>query len=221
MNQKRVVSIGAHALDAELMGGPYLIKAAASGAKCSFVHMTRGERGNKEKSPEVYGKQLETEMAAVAAVMGADAFWIGYPAGNLPSPEQIVLDWMEYLRQEQVTTVITHWRGSLHPRHILCHDTVTEAVVRLRREGMAIDLYYGENCEDLNGFIPQLYIQFDDAVLETWLAGLREYELFRGGVLTVPYYDYYTTMAKMRSIELGILPYAKAFMVSPHEVEVL
>lgn len=52
---KRVVSIGAHALDAELMGGPYLIKAASRGDKCTFVHMTRGERGNKAKDPAEYG----------------------------------------------------------------------------------------------------------------------------------------------------------------------
>ncbi|AHI56173.1 PIG-L deacetylase family protein [Listeria ivanovii] len=218
---KRVVSIGAHALDAELMGGPYLIKAASRGDKCTFVHMTRGERGNKAKDPAEYGKQLEKEMQAVAKQMGTDAFWIGYPAGNLPAGEQIIADWMTYLRKEKVTTVITHWRGSLHPRHVLCHDTVTEAVVRLRKEGQNIDLYYGENCEDLNGFISQLYVPFDEEILQTWLRGLREYELFRGGVLSVPYYDYYTTISKIRAIEQSIESYAKTLMHSPHTVEEL
>lgn len=219
---KKIVSIGAHALDAELMGGPYMIKAARDeGAVCEFMHMTRGERGNKEKLPEIYGKQLEGEMVEVAKVMGATAEWIGYIAGDLPETEKIIEDWTNYLRDGQFTTVITHWRGSLHERHILCHDTVTAAVNRLRREGVDIELYYGENCEDLNGFIPQLYIQFDQEVMDTWIEGLNQYELFRGGVLTVPYYDYYTTSAKIRSIEMGILPYAKPFMVSPHEVKSL
>ncbi|PZG52751.1 hypothetical protein C1909_09260 [Listeria ivanovii] len=98
---------------------------------------------------------------------------------------------------------------------------MTEAVVRLRKEGQNIDLYYGENCEDLNGFISQLYVPFDEEILQTWLRGLREYELFRGGVLSVPYYDYYTTISKIRAIEQSIESYAKTLMHSPHTVEEL
>lgn len=217
----KIASIGAHALDAELMAGPYVIKKAKEGTDFTFVHMTRGERGNKEKSPEEYGKQLEKEMVNVAEKMGGSAHWMGYIAGQLPSKEQITQDYKDYIKNENITTVITHWRGSLHERHILCHDAVTMAVKQLKNEGYEVDLYYGENCEDLNGFIPELYTQFDEEIMETWLEGLKEYELFRGGVLTVPYYDYYTTMAKIRSIESGILPYAKVFMVAPHEVDTL
>ena len=39
---KRVVSIGAHSLDAELMGGPLLLKYAKEGAHCTFIHVTQG-----------------------------------------------------------------------------------------------------------------------------------------------------------------------------------
>lgn len=215
----KIASIGAHALDAELMGGPYAIKKAKKGEEFVYVHMTRGERGNRNKSPEEYGKQLEKEMVNVAERMGGKAHWMGYVAGQLPSKEQIIKDFKEYIKEENITTIITHWRGSLHERHILCHDAVTMAVNILKREGYDVNLYYGENCEDLNGFVPELYVQFEEEDMDTWLEGLKEYELFRGGVLTVPYYDYYTTMAKIRSIEKGILPYAKAFMVAPHEVE--
>lgn len=218
----KIASFGAHALDAELMAGPYLIKRnMESGEDFVFVHMTRGERGNKNKSAEEYGKQLESEMKNVAEAMGGRAIWSGYVSGNLPDRETIVKDFMKIIRDEEITTIITHWRGSLHERHILCHDTVTDAVNRLKREGYQVDLYYGENCEDLNGFIPEVYIQFSQEIMDKWLAGLREYELFRGNVLTVPYYDYYTTMAKMRGIEMGILPYSRAFMVAPHQVEEL
>lgn len=218
----KLASFGAHALDAELMAGPYLIKRKLeNNDDFVFVHMTRGERGNKNKSPEEYGKQLEGEMQNVANTMGGTAIWTGYVAGALPDRETIVKDFMKIIKDENITTVITHWRGSLHERHILCHDTVTDAVNRLNNSGYSVDLFYGENCEDLNGFIPELYIQFDQKIMETWIKGLNEYELFRGNVLTVPYYDYYTTMAKMRGIEKGILPYSRAFMVAPHKVEKL
>lgn len=207
---------GAHALDAELMGGPYCIKEHEDhNSEFVFVHMTRGERGNKNKTPEDYGKQLEQEIPKVAERMGGRAIWTGYVAGKLPNLGQIVSDFKKIITDEGFDVIITHNRGSLHDRHILCHDATTAAVKQLNNEGHRIKLYYGENCEDLNGFIPEVYIQFSEEVMQKWIDGLNEYELFRGGVLSVPYYDYYTTMAKIRGIEQGLLPYARAFMVAP------
>lgn len=37
---KRVVSIGAHSLDAELLGGPLFVKYSKQGAKCTCMHVT-------------------------------------------------------------------------------------------------------------------------------------------------------------------------------------
>jgi len=210
---KRVVSIGAHCLDAELMGGPVLIKYAKEGAHCTFVHLTRGERGNAKKSPEIYGVQLEKEMQAVAKKMGCDAYWLGYPAGNLPEMDAMVRDLTDYLRKEKVDLVITHNRGSLHARHIACHDVSVSAVNRLRKEGYKIDLYFGENCEDLVGFIPQIYVPVSKEEHALWYEGLREYELFRGGVLSVPYDDYYAISLKVRGLEIGVSS-AKAYMLA-------
>lgn len=218
----KIAVFGAHALDAELMGGLYCVQRHME-ANESFVlvHMTRGERGNKNKTPEEYGKQLEQEIPEVAATMGGKAIWSGYVAGQLPDLGTIVKDFKQIILDEGVDTVITHWRGSLHDRHILCHDAVTAAVNQLNNDGHHIKLYYGENCEDLNGFIPEVYIRITQEALDTWLDGLNHYELFRGGVLSVPYYDYYTTMAKIRGIEKGVLPYSRAFMVAPHVAESL
>ena len=39
---QRVVSIGAHSLDAELMGGPLILKYARQGAHCTLIHVTQG-----------------------------------------------------------------------------------------------------------------------------------------------------------------------------------
>ena len=221
-HHKHIMVFGAHALDAELMGGPVLAKFFKCGYKGTLVHITRGERGNPKKSPEVYGKQVEEEMVKVAEALGAEALWMGYPAGNLPSFEQIALDICKLIRVRKPTIVITHWRGSLHPRHILTYDAVVEGIrlaadqkVETGSRAYKVPyLYFGENCEDLNGFIPQVYIDIEDS-FEQWFKALNHYELFRGGVLTVPYEDYYRTMAKIRGIEVG-QTLSKAFMVAPH-----
>ncbi|MEI6287045.1 MAG: PIG-L family deacetylase [Bacillota bacterium] len=217
---KTIMSIGCHCLDAELMGGPAVLKHTNQGGKGIFVHMTRGERGNPNKQADEYGIQLEQEMVNVAAKMGASAIWLGYAAGNFPTTSEVVRDLVRLIRQERPAVVITHWRGSLHERHTLTYETVTAAIKAAAnpKYDLATQAYrvpkfcYGENCEDLNGFIPQIYSPMTQAELNQWLDALREYELFRGGLLSVPYEAYYTTMAKVRSIEGGAGGLAKAYM---------
>lgn len=221
MKPYHVMTIGAHALDAELMGGPVAIKYTREGHKATFVHLTRGERGHWKKSPEEYGKQLEEEMQKVAKAMGATSHWMGYPAGNLPPKEQMLMDFCRLFRREKPDIVITHWRGSLHPRHVLTHELVLEALKMSADEAIETGqkthvveyVYFGENCEDLDGFIPQFYIDIEDT-FDQWFEALSHYELFRAGKANVPYQDYYRTMATIRAIEIGTQKLSKAYMVA-------
>ena len=48
-NVKRVMSIGAHSLDAELLGGPLLIRYAKAGAHVSCIHVTQGRCNRRGK----------------------------------------------------------------------------------------------------------------------------------------------------------------------------
>lgn len=217
---KTLLSIGCHCLDAELMGGPAAIKYTRQGHRAIFVHMTRGERGNPHKAPVEYGLQLENEMVKVAGKMGAEALWLGYTAGSFPENGEVIADLVRLIRKERPEIVITHWRGSLHERHTLTYDMVTAAVKAAANPKYASEtvayrvpnFWYGENCEDLSGFTPQIYLPMTAGELALWMEALREYELFCGGLLSVPYETYYTTMAKVRSIEAGIGGLAKAFM---------
>lgn len=198
---KRVVSIGAHSLDAELMGGLALIQYAKQGAKCTFVHVTRGERGHRILSQEEYGEQLLKENKKAAEAMGCDSHWMGYIAGKIPDTSTFVSDLKKYIIDEGVDMVITHFSGSLHPRHVETHTAVTLAVQQLRFEGYSVKLYYGENCEDLIGFLPQIYMEYSEEEVGQWIKGLNEYEIFRGGVNDMPYMDYYRTSLKIRQVE--------------------
>lgn len=199
--KQRVVSIGAHSLDAELMGGLALIDYAQKGAKCTFVHITRGERGHKTLSKEEYGKQLLEENKVVANRMGCDSYWFGYPAGQLPPHNEFVQDLKNYLIKEKVDLVISHWVGTMHRRHLDTHLAIKQAIAELQHEGRDIDLYYGENCEDLVGFIPQRYVEYTQEQVDIWYDALKGYEIFRGKVNSVPYWEYYSTSLKIRQLE--------------------
>lgn len=212
---KRVVSIGAHSLDAEIMGGPLILKYSRKGAKCTFMHITQGRLEDPNASQEAKQEYLESLLSqnkTVAQSLGADCLWIGYVSHKMPSLEEFKNDLVAYFEKEKVDLVITHWRGSMHPRHINTHDAVFEAVKEMRKRGSSIKLIYGENFEDLVGFIPQAYFVLNEEEYETWWKALFGYQIFQGGINDFPYHEYYTTIGRVRQIESDSKGYTKAYM---------
>ena len=212
---QRVVSIGAHSLDAELMGGPLILKYARQGAHCTLIHVTQGrleDPAATEEAKQAYLKDLLTMNQKAAEKLGADTIWLGYVSSNMPSLEDFA-QWMEqYFVDEKVDLVITHWRGSMHPRHINTHDAVVTAVKRLREKGNPIRLVYGETFEDLVGFLPQAYFTLNPEEVTQWYDAMKEYAVFRGEVNDFPYQQYYPTIGKVRQIESNNSGYTVAYM---------
>ena len=203
---KRIVSIGAHSLDAELMGGPLMLKYAKEGAHCTFIHVTQGrleDPAATEEEKAAYLQSLLEQNQRAAKALGGDTIWLGYVSSSMPSTEEFAARLERYFEEEKVDLVITHWRGSMHPRHINTHDAVTAAVKNLRRKGNPIRLMYGETFEDLVGFLPQAYFVINEEEKEQWFQGLKEYQVFNGEINDFPYIPYYTTNGKVRQIECG------------------
>lgn len=135
---KRVVSIGAHSLDAEILGGPIMLKYAKKGAHCTYIHVTQGRLEDPNASQEAkdaYLKELLNQNKRAAEKLGGDTIWLGYVSSDMPTTEVFAKRMEKYFVEEKVDLVITHWRGSMHPRHINTHDAVKTAVKRLREKG--------------------------------------------------------------------------------------
>lgn len=212
---KRVISIGAHSLDAEILGGPLMLKYAAQGAHCTYVHVTQGRLEDPDATQDEkdrYLKELLEQNQRAAEKLNGDTIWLGYVSSSMPGLEEFADRLEQYFTDEKADLVITHWRGSMHPRHINTHDAVTTAVKRLRQKGSTIRLVYGENFEDLVGFIPQAYFSLSESELEQWYSGLREYSVFKGEINDFPYYDYYSTIGKVRQIESNHEGHTVAYM---------
>lgn len=212
---KRVICIGAHPLDAELMGGPMIIRYGKRGARCSFVHITKGRLTDPEATEEEkrqYEEDLENQMKAADKAMGGECCGWNYTSAQLPDVGEFAKKIAAYLKEEKADCVITHARGTLHPRHYYTYEAVTEAVRMLRAEGIRIQLYYGENCEDLAGFTPTVYQTMEPDEVQTWFNALRKYRIFCGGVNDMPYYEYYHSMGTVRAVEAGSHGFVKAYM---------
>ena len=70
---KRVVSIGAHSLDAELLGGPLVIKYAKQGSRCTLIHVTQGrleDPNAAEEEKQAYLKSLLDQNQRAAKALG-------------------------------------------------------------------------------------------------------------------------------------------------------
>lgn len=214
-NIKRVVSIGAHSLDAELLGGPLLLKYSENGAHCTCIHVTQGrleDPNATQEEKDTYLAELLNQNKKAASKLGADTMWLGYVSSNMPSTVEFAERMEKYFIQEKVDLVITHWRGSMHPRHINTHDAVVLAVKNLRKKGNNIKLVYGETFEDLVGFIPQAYFVLSHEEVERWFSALKEYAVFCGKVNDFPYIQYYTSNGKVRQIESGSTGFTVNYM---------
>lgn len=212
---KRVVSIGAHSLDAEILGGPIMLKYAKEGAHCTYIHVTQGRLEDPNATQEAkdeYLKELLNQNKRAAEKLNGDTIWLGYVSSNMPSLDEFAKRLEQYFIDEKVDLVITHWRGSMHPRHINTHDAVTQAVKHLRENGNPIRLIYGENFEDLVGFIPQAYFKLEQREIDQWYSGLEEYSVFKGEINDFPYKQYYSTIGRVRQIESNNDGYTVAYM---------
>ncbi|MBU3227340.1 PIG-L deacetylase family protein [Clostridium algidicarnis] len=212
---KRVVSVGAHSLDAEILGGPIMLKYAKQGAHCTYIHVTQGrleDPNATEEEKNKYLKELLNQNKRAAEKLNGDTIWLGYVSSNMPSLDEFSARMEQYFIDEKVDLVITHWRGSMHPRHINTHDAVTAAVKRLRQKGNPIKLVYGENFEDLIGFIPQAYFKLEQNEIDQWYEAMEKYTVFCGEVNDFPYKSYYSTIGKVREIESNNNGYTVAYM---------
>ncbi|BAS26375.1 PIG-L deacetylase family protein [Limnochorda pilosa] len=219
---KRLVVIGAHAFDAEAMAGGLAARWVREGGKVELLHLTRGERGDPTREQEEYGKQIEEELAASARYLGATGRWMGFSSGSLEAGS-VIEALVAYLDRFRPALVVTHWRGSWHPRHRQAHELVREAIGRYqRRAGQVPVLWYGENFEDLDGFRPDVYVGLNELDVELWRAGREAYSLYRGrqgrgpggAPAVLPYASYYEAAPLVRGLECGV-PLAQAFMQEP------
>jgi LmbE family N-acetylglucosaminyl deacetylase len=68
--QRTILSIGAHAADVENMCGATLAHQRKLGDRVVILHMTLGEAGNPNLSPDQYGIQKRNEALAAAKDLG-------------------------------------------------------------------------------------------------------------------------------------------------------
>ena len=219
---RTVLSIGAHAGDAEITTGALLARHRRLGDRVVMLHLTLGEGGNPKVSPVAYGEQKRREALAAARALGAEVLFGPWKDGQLRDGEETVRYVADVIRQVKPTHVITHWKTSLHPDHAATHRIVNEAVLLASLEGFESahprhrglrGVYYADNWEDAEGFAPYVYVDVTED-LAAWRGAVTSYEFIRGGISTFPYLEYYEALARVRGAVAG-KRFATALEVDP------
>jgi N-acetylglucosamine malate deacetylase 1 len=209
--QRTILAIGAHAADMDLTAGAILAHQKKLGDRVVILHMTLGEAGNPNLSPDKYAEQKRQEAAACAKLLGAEVIIGPYPDAMLPNDEEARRYVADVIRQVKPTYVITHWKNSFHKDHRNTSAIVTDAVLMAELEAVRTGhppyrgiqgVFYADNWEDSEGFHPYIYIDVSD-VFDQWKGAIREYQMVRGGVSTFAYFDYYTSHLQQEGALVG------------------
>lgn len=216
---KRILCIGGHVGDLELTAGAVMASNAVDGGENFTLALTAGERGNPPHiSVADYRKQKIQEAEAFASMVNGKAYVLDYPDAELPNNEQVRYEVANYIRKICPDIIITHWKSEMHKDHNNTHYIVTEAAGMApldcdRLEGERcpnIPVYYAENWEDSSDFQPYIYVDVTRGY-DLWCKALHTHWIVMNST-SFPYYDYYTTLARLRGC-LNKTKYAMAFDV--------
>lgn len=220
MNERPcIVAIGAHAADMEFTAGATLLKHARNGWDAHIIHLTLGEKGNPNLSPQAYGEQKRQEAEAAAQILQTTPHFLSYRDGELTVSDDIAYELAKWLRRLRPQVVITHWRDSIHSDHTATYFLVRRALFLAANPHFDLDglppalrmrLYYAENWEDAENFRPFVYVDISD-VFTDWERAFKCFAIAASGS-GFPYWDFYQARTRLRGIEIGTT-YAQAFAV--------
>lgn len=210
MEKHKIMVVGAHAADAEIMAGAIVAKYTQAGHEAVLVHMTPGEKGHKTMPPEEYAKQKKEEGEKAAQILGAKAIFMPYKDAELPLNDEVKYRLCDVIRAEKPDVLITHWKGSIHKDHEYTYHIVQDAIFYAALPAIKRELpahgcytqYFAENWEDPKGYLVDTYLDITDSY-DIWLKAAREYELFSGNISNFRYLDYYQALAVMRGCLSG------------------
>lgn len=203
--QLHIMAVGAHIIDAELSCGKTLAKHSLLGDKITTVAITAGEGGHPAEIPvdEFYKMNIEGA-TKFAEALGGNFICMDYKDANVPENEEIYNDMAELIRRERPDIILTHWGGSFHEDHILAPKIVRNGVRRAmvtageNPQHWVKQVYYAENWEDMQDFIPYMYVDVTEAY-DLWYEAIQNIYLSTHASY-FDYLGYYDTLSRLRGI---------------------
>lgn len=218
-----IMAIAAHPGDAFFTMGAAVALQVHLGARGVFLSLSMGEKGSATIAPPQYASLQREAMERAARLLGAQAAFLEYQDGEIPVSEEAKFAVSDLIREYKPGIVVTHWRGSWHKDHKACHAIVNDAVFyaglpALARKQPAHEVrkvFFADNWEDAEGFVPDTYLDIDP-VFDRWLEACAAFPMWRGET-GFRYHDYYGSLAVERGCLCGC-KCAVALMSPPEQL---
>jgi LmbE family N-acetylglucosaminyl deacetylase len=220
----RVLAIGAHPDDLEILCGGTLAKYASKGHHVTMAVVTNGEVGSATLSKAEIARIRKSEAEASAAVIGADCIWMNYPDEFLFSNAESRLDFLNTIRRVKPDVVLTHAPTDYHPDHrttgqIVWDIRVMTTVPNIETKEPVCatipEIYYFDTIAGID-FIPQHYVDVSQnfEVKRRMLSCHRSQSDWLQNQYNMSYLEFIDYIGRYRGLQCGV-KYAECFQVSP------
>jgi N-acetylglucosamine malate deacetylase 1 len=121
----RVLAVGAHPDDLEILCGGTLARYVAEGHDVVMCHATKGDRGSFEYTSDEVARIRDAEAARAAEIAGAEHVSLGLSDGevNAADPAQRLLV-IDLVREAQPDVILTHSPGD----YMVDHNEISKLV---------------------------------------------------------------------------------------------
>lgn len=222
--QVRVLAVGAHPDDLEILCAGTLAKYALRGDHVTMAVSTNGEVGSSILSKSEIAEIRKSEAKASADVIGAEFIWMGYPDEFLFSNEQTRLDFLNMVRLARPDVILTHAPCDYHPDHrttgeILWDIRVMTTVPNIKTQAPPCEkipeIYYYDTVAGIE-FTPQYYVDISEIfeLKKRMLACHKSQSSWLEDQYKMSYLDFIEYTGRYRGLQCGV-PFAECFQLSP------
>jgi N-acetylglucosamine malate deacetylase 1 len=124
---RRVLAVGAHPDDLEILAGGTLAKFTGQGVQVSMAIATDGGAGHMVIPPEELVEIRQAEARRSAEVIGAELYWLGYSDELISEDIATRLRFVDLIRQARPDLILSHDPQDYHPDHRVVSRLVFDA----------------------------------------------------------------------------------------------
>ena len=216
----RILAVGAHPDDLEILCSGTLAKYVQQGASVVLAIATDGSAGHMIIPPDELATIRQAEARQAASIIGADLHWLGYRDELIFEDIDTRLRFVDLIREAKPDLILTHDPTDYHPDHrvvsrLMFDASFVSGLPNVKTEHPAhpgvCPLVYFDTLTGA-GFLPTEYVDIGDtfatkrAMLEchaSQLTWLKEHD-------DIDVLDFITVMARSRGLQCGV-QYAEGF----------
>lgn len=218
--QRRVLAVGAHPDDIEILCAGTLARCHARGDQIILCVATNGDMGSMTHMPPELAEIRRQEAQRSASLLEAEFHWLNFPDEFLYHDHATRMRFIEMIRAARPDIILTHAPDDYHMDHRIVSELVfvssfISAVPHVETDSAVhahiAPIYYFDTLAGVN-FLPTEYVDISDTLekkLEMMRCHASQLE-WLGKYNGIDILEFITSVARFRGLQCGVR-YAEGF----------